>query len=288
MPARTPKGVAKARRSAPSRASRARPAPPGKRKASLNIPPELVNAVKQRRVVLFAGAGISQEALGGLNGWTVQETLGKEIKKAFPNYDYKLRSFEDVCDEYEVLNGHMALVQRLAGLIPKNRSPLASHLAAAETFRFIVTTNWDLLFEAAYQHLGLNYQILVREADAPGFGFDQYNLLKIHGSADTPLTLVARSEDYGVYSETHKEMLKHVEHLLYTNTVLFVGYGLRDPHMQHLLAQIRHRRGQWALKAYVVGQYDDVRTKLLAARKMEVLPHDAKEFLPELKRLAGM
>ena len=67
---------------------------------------------------------------------------------------------EDACDESVALNDRQGLVNLLAALIPKTADPLESHLAAVRTFRFILTTNWDLLFEAAYRQIGQDYQVL--------------------------------------------------------------------------------------------------------------------------------
>ena len=253
----------------------------------IRIPNALTEAVKQRQAVLFAGAGISVQSIQ-VTGNTVRDAIGLKIQLDYPDYQFGMRSIEDVCDEYAALNDRMMLVNELAALIPKNASPLPSHIAAVKAFRFIVTTNWDLLFEAAYRQIGQGYQLLAREQDAPSFNYDQHNLLKIHGSADSPLTLIATSEDYEGYSDTHHDLLARVSDLLYNNTVLFVGYGLRDEHVRRLLTRIRLERGDWARRAYAVGFYDEVRTKLLNKRNIEVLPYSAEDFLPELVSRAGI
>jgi hypothetical protein len=157
-----------------------------------------------------------------------------------------------------------------------------------KAFRFIVTTNWDLLFEAAYQKINQHYHVLSQESDSPMFNYDQHNLLKIHGSADRPMTLVATTDDYEGYAETHEQLLDRVAELLKNNTVLFVGYGLRDEHVRQLLSRIRRKRGQWTKKAYAVGFFDEVRTKLLASRQIETIEADADKFLTELAAEAGI
>jgi len=260
----------------------------------MHIPNALIDAVKQRQVVLFAGAGMSYSALGVL-GKHVRDSIAGDIQKDYPEYDASWRSFEDVCDEYVALNDRQTLVNRLAGLIDQNAKPTPNHLAAVQAFRFIVTTNWDLLFEEAYRSAKQHYQILSSNADAPNFNFDSHNLLKMHGSADRPLTLIATSEDYEAYPETHKQLLDRLRDLLHNNTVLFVGYALRDEHVRRLLTYIRLERQQWARKAYAVGFFDPVRTKLLAKRGIEVinvqqstdrLASGLEEFMPELLKRA--
>ena len=253
----------------------------------MQIKAALVDAVRKRQAVLFAGAGISWKAIG-FGGLYIRDQVGMEIKRDYPSYNYEQRSFEDVCDEYVALNDRIALVDRLASLIPQDKEPQESHVSAVKSFRFIVTTNWDLLFESAYRKISQRYQVLSDDADAPMFSYCQHNLLKIHGSADRPTSLVATTDDFENYRETHAKLLDKVSDLLKNNTVLFVGYGLRDEHVRHLLAQIRANRQQWTRKAFAVGFYDEVRTKLLASRQIEVIDSDADEFLADLAHQAGV
>ncbi len=251
------------------------------------IPSDLVDAVVNRRAVLFAGAGISMPALG-MGGIELRNQLGELIKRDYPTYDYSLRSLEDVCDEYAVITDRNRLVYKLADLLPQNRPPTPAHLAAVKAFRFIITTNWDDLFESAYAQIGKRKQILMREDDAPGFSYDQANLLKIHGSALSPLSLVATSDDYEAYPDTHPMLLNHVASLIEVQTVVFVGYGLRDEHLRRLLSRIRRQRGQWRARHYVVGFYDDVRVKVLEGRGMSVIQTTADDFTAELMARAPL
>jgi hypothetical protein len=253
----------------------------------MQIKATLVDAVRNRQAVLFAGAGISWKAIA-FGGLYIRDQLGMQIKRDYPAYDYYTRSVEDVCDEYMVLNDRIALVDRLAALIPQDKAPQKSHAAAVKTFRFIVTTNWDLLFESAYKKIGQHYQVLSQDVDAPMFNYDQHNLLKIHGSADRPVSLVATTDDYENCVGTHARLLGKVAELLQNNTVLFVGYGLRDEHVRNLLSQIRRQNQQWTRKAFAVGFFDEVRTKLLASRQIEVITAEADEFLVELMTQAGI
>lgn len=262
----------------------------------MQIPNGLVEAVRQRQAVLFAGAGMSYPALGIL-GRHVRDEIAKDILNDYPDYEVADRTFEDVCDEYVALNDRTSLVNRLADLIDQHAAPTPNHVAAVKAFRFIVTTNWDLLFESAYRSIKQHYQVLASNADAPNFNYDQHNLLKIHGSADRPLTLVATSEDYESYPDTHKQLLDRVAELVHNNTVLFVGYAIRDEHVRRLLTHIRRERGAWARRAYAVGFFDAVRTKLLDKRNIQAinvqkptneLDSGIDSFMAELNRRAGV
>lgn len=254
---------------------------------AIQIPNALIDAVKQRQAVLFAGAGISYASVK-VGGLELKNLVGEEIKKDFPAYDYQPRSLEDVCDEYEVLNDRNGLVGLLASFIPQSAAPLPGHISAVNSFRFIITTNWDQLFESAATQLGHRYHILSQESDAPMFNYDQHNLLKIHGSVDRPQSMVCTTEDYEGYADSHPQLLNHVATLLDNYTVLFVGYGMRDEHLRRLFHQIRQKRGNFKRKNYIVGYYDDVRTRLLESRSMKVIQEDAVAFLTELENRASI
>jgi len=252
---------------------------------TVQIPYPLVRDTKHRDVVLFAGAGMSLPALR-VSALSVRDALGAEVKKANPDYVIESRSVEETCDDYAVVFGRRELVDELARLIPQNLPPLPSHDAAARLFRYIITTNWDLLFEKAIDKISPHKNVIATELNAGAVGMDQHNLIKIHGTVDQPLTLVSTTEDYETYALNYPQLLKCVADLLWNHTVLFVGYSLRDEHVRHLLARIREQRGQWTRRAYaVVGSQfsDSVRVKVLDKRGIELLPYDADDFLPALE-----
>jgi NAD-dependent SIR2 family protein deacetylase len=245
------------------------------------IPNALVDAVRNRQAVLFAGAGISVGVLG-ISGGSLRDAIGAEIAKDYPDYDWSARSFEDVCDEYVAINDRTRLVDQLAARIPTSVAPSDAHRAAVKAFGYVITTNWDLLFEDAARAIGVRYHVVSSEDDVPAFHLDQHNLLKIHGSVDHITSLIATTDDYESYADEHSGVLNCVSELLSGKTVLFVGYGLRDEHVRRVLSTIRRRRGNLARRAYAVGFYDDVRRKLLASRGIDAINAKANDFLSEL------
>ncbi|MCY2953485.1 MAG: SIR2 family protein, partial [Planctomycetota bacterium] len=245
------------------------------------IPPHLVNAVKEQRVILFAGAGISIEALG-VTTLSVRQGLVQDIKKQHSSYNDSQRSFEEVADEWACLHDLLTLQNKLAALIPQDRPPSLSHVAAVKLFPKIVTTNWDLLFEEAYRGTEPPWQKLVADTDADNLNAGSRALLKIHGCASQPASLIATSKQFETYHLTHPRLLKCVGQLLEGYPTLFVGYGLGDEHIRRVVSTAAHLRGDRAYRLYVVGFFDDVRANLLRKRQFEVIQADASSFLPRL------
>lgn len=54
----------------------------------MQIPPNLIDAVQDKKAVLFAGAGISWKALG-FGGLHIRDQLGAQIKRYHPDYDFQ-------------------------------------------------------------------------------------------------------------------------------------------------------------------------------------------------------
>lgn len=252
---------------------------------SIEIPGAMIKAVSNERAVLFAGAGMSAGWLGVTTAHLMEE-LAAEIRHDYKDYDVEDRPFEVVADEYAAIFGLEELANRISDLIPRDRDASPQHIAAARAFKIIITTNWDLLFEDAYKNTGNPARTISSNDDVDGFRSDRTAVIKMHGSADRPATLVATAYQYELYHLSHARLLERVAELLRDKVVLFAGYGLRDEHVRRLVSSIRHNQDRWAKRAYAVGFFDGVRTKLLQSRGIEVIKCDVAAFLPELERRA--
>lgn len=104
---------------------------------AIAIPNALIEAIRTRTAVLFAGAGISAPSLGWA-GAKLRDVVGHKVQVDYPDYDYSIRSLEDVCDEYATLNDRAGLVNLLAAEFPTNAQPSPAHIAAVQCFRFML------------------------------------------------------------------------------------------------------------------------------------------------------
>lgn len=119
--------------------------------ASRDLPPGLVVAVQNQRVVMFLGAGASLEARGPNNA---KPPSAGDLRTALARH-----SFDDPLDGYDLMSvasmaiqqaGQGAVFERVRALLePFNPSP-AHQLLPRFHWRQIATTNYDLLIERAY------------------------------------------------------------------------------------------------------------------------------------------
>ena len=212
----------------------------------IKIPKAVEEAYQDRRLVVFAGSGLS---------------LGQDVGGNFPAWRELPFRLIDACERYETLPANileakraifessLPLEQMLAELDPL-RTALGTHYQQAlnEIFRpkdaahgavheaiinlnvrTILTTNYDQLLEMAGRHTHRQTYTWKDAAKAlADLQAGREILLKVHGSAEHHDSVVMSSIEYSnVQSDlSYQDVLKL---LLQDQLFLFVGYGMNDP-----------------------------------------------------------
>ncbi len=244
------------------------------------IPQGLIESLRQREAVLFAGAGMSISALGITTDALVGD-ICQQIMNDLPNYDRTHRQPQDIFDEFAALVDLNTLQRTLEILIPTGK-PTRAHEAAVRIFPTIITTNWDDLFERAFDAADIRFRVVVENKDTAVPSTEMSQLIKMHGTVRQPMTLIATTTQFAAYHLTHTAVLDRVVSLLHQKRPIFVGYGLRDEHIRRILAQAEN---QHTLKGYAVGFYDEARTRLLASLGIQTIPIGANEFFDTVANL---
>jgi hypothetical protein len=214
------------------------------------IPPAtLVRQLRDGRMVLFAGAGLSAQA--GMPMWrtllsdvvatTLSEVRHDDAEKAELGRmlaDGKLLQIADHCKDKLGPGGYTELLAK--SLSDAGRKvPEAHRLAVKLPFAAWVTTNYDKLLERAYaeERGGLPKTLTSLDTEALGrLLFDGAPfVLKAHGDLDKPESLVFTSRDYRDLIHANTAFSAAFSAILLTNSVLFVGYSLSDPDFNLLM-----------------------------------------------------
>lgn len=105
--------------------------------------------------------------------------------------------------------------------------------------RVTVTTNYDTLIERKFGSEGFSsYTYTARNLNNVLVGRKR-PIFKLHGSIDNHSDrLILSSSDYRYLEHEGRLMLDVLRSLLMTRTALFVGYGLGDPDVNHVLSSI--------------------------------------------------
>jgi len=204
--------------------------------AGVEFPERLLNALRDGRLVVFAGAGVSMGQPAGLPDF---KGLASRVARGTTLTIGEVEREDEFLGR---LNDHGTDVHRRAAHILQadDPEPTAMHrnllrfYADPENVRMVVT-NFDLLFEKAAGDI-FNSPPAVFEAPTlpPGRSFK--GLVHIHGSVKDPGAMVLTDRDFGQAYLTGSDgwASRFVFDLLTNNTVLFVGYSHSDVMMTYV------------------------------------------------------
>jgi hypothetical protein len=208
----------------------------------LSIPPGLIDALKRREVVLFAGSGVSMAA-GLPSTAAFSERLCQFIREKEPDYNLSAAAsaFAAIATDLETLRGRQYVIEAIGSLVhpPNHPEPTLGHATAVRLFPQIITTNFDRLFERAAVQLDLpkpNISTEITDAALPS-----EVIVKLHGSYDAPDSLVITERDIAMLDKDRRCLWQAMLTLLRLKTIVVVGSSLRDPSIVRLFAEVGER-----------------------------------------------
>ena len=202
----------------------------------VDFPEPLLNALRDRRLVVFAGAGVSigpPANLPDFRGLALQVAEGTGL--SIVEYEPEDRFLGRV--KAAGPSVHQIAAQRLQRNDPQptelHRSLLRLY-PGTEDVR-IVTTNFDLLFEEAANSL-FDTKPKISHAPALPLGQRFQGIVHIHGSVSEPEETVLTNLDFGraYLTEADGWGRRFLVDLFANHTVLFVGYSHNDTIMTYL------------------------------------------------------
>ena len=233
-----------------------------------DIPDELLVARDAGRVVLFCGAGVSQaeaklpnfpelarkaiESLGAAQDSRARVLLERALAlEPVPGVGGLVatdRVFGLLEQEFEISDVRAAVAEAVR---PKPDVRLDAHrtlldLATARGVTRVVTTNFDLLFEACDATLHSSGPPSLPD---PQSDRDFRGVVHLHGRVDAEYRyaqddeFVISSADFGRAYLSVGWATRFIQQLLSRFQVLFVGYTADDPPMQYLLEGLNLRAG---------------------------------------------
>lgn len=207
---------------------------------------KLIKAIRDGRVILWAGSGFSKYA-----GVPLSDKLIRKIVEA--SKDEERKFFEgktllsDVAEEFIQLRrgSRDELYSLLKGEIVKDYKNIHVHrwLTEIPQIKTIVTTNYDTLFETAYEE---EIEVILHSRTIPQIGnSSKVKLYKIHGDFSAPENLIIAKSDYNRFflDDQFEPLCTKIKALIAENSILFVGYSLEDMNVQFLFNDLFDRLG---------------------------------------------
>jgi hypothetical protein len=181
---------------------------------------------------LFVGAGASIPL--GLPAWndllaSLEVQAGLQPSPDVDNYTRAADARMGLGDE--------AFFARMQSEFSQSRHAIGHALLAGLNAKQMVTTNYDPCMELALEgvYRREDYRVLTMERAHGGKAW----LLKLHGDAGEPQSIVLTLEDYTDLEKEAGALLGVVETLLLTSHLLFVGFGLDDQDFNGLAAGVK-------------------------------------------------
>lgn len=207
--------------------------------ADVDFPDPLIAAIRDRELVVFAGAGVSMGEPAGLPGFA-------ELADQIAAHTGRTRDEDEAIDVFlgrlqrdgTGVNVHGRAVGAVSGESGKVPKPTDLHRGLLRLYRRsdevrLVTTNFDELFERAASEV-LDGLPEVFCAPALPLGGDFAGIVHLHGSVRDPKRMVLTDRDFGRAYLTQDWARRFVLDLFQTKTVLFVGYGHADVVLNYL------------------------------------------------------
>ena len=235
------------------------------RSSDIRFPETLRSALRDGRLVVFAGAGVSMGSPACLPDFG---TLADSIAKG--SGETRLDRETDDAFLGRLHNAGVRVHDRAARLLQTNRcgnppSPTALHRNLARLYPEpdkvrIVTTNFDLLFDAAARDLFAEQPDLFKAPALP-LGREFNGIVHVHGCLDRPQGMVLTDADFGRAYLTDGWASRFLVELFRSTTVMFIGYSHDDTVMKYLARALPE--GDAGRRFILTNEADDNRWSVL-------------------------
>ncbi|APX94193.1 Sir2 family NAD-dependent protein deacetylase [Halomonas sp. 1513] len=259
---------------------------------------ELAAAIREKRAVLFAGAGLSMNL--GL------PSFGRLIDKLAVDLDFDPEVFHS-CGDYLALaefyyqkKGSLGPLRSWmdttwhSGDIDLERSDIHKTIVELE-FPTIYTTNYDRWIERAFELWGKDFCKIASVSDLAAAHDSLPQIVKLHGDFDDDESIVLTESSYFDRLDFESPLDIKLRSDVLGKTILFLGYSLSDINIRYLLHKLQKQwtqssNGKGRPKSYIfLTKPNIVQEELLRARGVTPIvaeSDDAKEatlsFLKEL------
>jgi hypothetical protein len=261
-----------------------------------SLPPYLIEKIQNGETLLFLGAGASKGAKGPKGELALSANqLRDKIADNFLGGQQKDKSLVQVADYAKHEAGLSTVQSHISHLLEPLQPALFHRLIPTFRWRAIITTNYDLIVERAYDtnperlqvlakiiRNGDNFSEKIRDPNAVPF-------LKLHGCVNTindeNLPLILGSEEYAKYRKNRDRLFDHFQEWGREHPIIFCGYEVADPNLQQILFDLSDmgiNRPEYVIVSPTLNDFDH---RLWQGRRFTTLKITLEQFLSKIDTL---
>lgn len=236
------------------------------------------NAINTKKLVVFAGAGISIDS--GVPSWSrlIDEIKNEldlpESEKDFlkiPQIYYNERQEKEYIEKIRNVLGHKKLKhneihEEIFELNPEH----------------VLTTNFEDLLEQVINKKSLPFSVVKEDKDLP-YSHNTKLLIKVHGDLDST-NFVLKEDDYLNYSYNHPLIEAFIKSVFASKVVLFIGYSYNDYNLKQIVQNVRNILGNNFQSAYLLStdkQAHESHKQYLKNKGINVVDYFDADFIDE-------
>jgi len=217
-----------------------------------NLPKKLFELVSERKIIPVIGSAFSVPS--GLPSWS--SMLSDLINYYYPQNErilitkaFQNKKSPDLADFLDTISISDYNIKDFISekINNPNIQPTQYHKFLIDLQPdTIITTNWDLLIEQAYNDNKIPLNVIYSDNHVANFDTNKKTqLLKIHGSINDFESLVYKKSSYEEFWKENKVLYSLLVTLISTRNLLFIGYGLGDPNVLLLLDLLKRTTGKF-------------------------------------------
>jgi hypothetical protein len=203
---------------------------------------DLAEAVRQKRAILFVGAGVSMAV--GLPSWhELIAQMGEDLELDPHDFVNSDQSYQTLAEFYRLKRGSIgplrSWMDRKWSVSEDNvRGSQLHDLIVELDFPIIYTTNYDANLEVAYRLHQRDFVKVTTARDIASIRDGVPQIVRFHGDFDDDQSLVLAESDYfdRLSFDTPLDIKFRADAL--GRTILFIGYSMSDPNIRLLLYRL--------------------------------------------------
>lgn len=203
---------------------------------------DLKQSIREKKVILFVGAGVSKNINLPLFSELIDEVANMldydpDVFKTLSNYQSLVEYYQIKKNGICNLNKYMNVQWHKQGTDVLDKTNIYKNIVELD-FPIIYTTNYDNWLEKAFDYYQKNYVKVVGVKDFVNINNAITQIIKFHGDFEDDSSIVLTESSYFERLDFSSPLDIKLQSDMLGMSILFIGYSLEDVNMRFLLYKL--------------------------------------------------